>query len=91
MPPGQESRQSVDGGQAHVARRDAVVPLGFQMSKEVFDCGGIKIRQVEHLDAAATPLSDELQQHHDRIAIAADRVSAHFALRRQVRLEELHH
>jgi hypothetical protein len=51
---------------------------------------GVRSANLEALDGALTVSRGELEQEQERITIAAQRVRAHAALRRQEILEEAH-
>ena len=80
----------MDSRQPQIARGDAIVPISLEMPKKSLNAWRIQIGQIKHLDSPLAFLRSESQQHHDRIAVAVDRVLAHATLRWQIFFEETH-
>ena len=68
----------------------AGVAFGFQETQEAGDALRREVGNLEALDGALAVAGRELQQKEQRVTIAAERVRAHPALRREVVFEEAH-
>ena len=85
-----EAGEHVDRAESRIPRRDAVLAFGFQEAQEAGDALRRKVGDLEPLDGALAIVRGELEQQQQRVAVAADGVRAHAALRGQVVLEKAH-
>jgi hypothetical protein len=82
------AREGVDGGATGVARRCAVVSVGFEVVEEREDVINADVVEVESDDRTLAARGDESEKEHERVAVAAHGVRAHAADPGQVIGEE---
>ena len=82
------AREGVDGGETGVARRSAVVSVGFEVVEEREDVVNTEVVEIEIDDRALATRCDESQKEYERVPVAAHGVWAHAADPGQVIGEE---
>ena len=82
------AREGVDGGEASVACRCAVVSVSLEVVEECEDVVNADVAEVESDDRALATPGNKSQKEHERIAVAEHGVRTHAADSRQVIGEE---